>query len=112
MTSEPARVIGIKDREVDPVERCSLTSVVTPDHAVLTIGARQQPVRYQRAQPGNRANDYVNNNIPAGYTLTAGTITFTARGQRENATSDFIFSGGPAPLSFRVHQETGLVEVL
>ena len=62
--------------------------------------------------PANRANDYVNNDIPTGYTLTAGTITFTARGQRENPTSDFILSGGATPLSFRVHQDTGLVEVL
>ena len=62
--------------------------------------------------PANRANDYVNNDIPSGYTLTAGTITFTARGQRENATSVCSLSGGPVTYNLRVHQDTGLVEVL
>jgi len=63
------------------------------------------------ANPANRGNDYQNTNIPSGYTLTAGIITFDARGQREGATSDFSLSDGTTTYSFRVHASTGLVEV-
>lgn len=93
---------------------CDVRVIVTATGYQLfqSSSCTSNPFDINVRNPANRANDYVNNNIPAGYTLTAGTITFTARGQRENATSDFIFSGGPVPLSFRVHQTTGLVEVL
>ena len=64
------------------------------------------------ANPANRANNYLNNNMPSGYTLTAGTITFDARGRREGVTSDFALSDGSTTYRFRVHQATGLVEVL
>jgi len=64
------------------------------------------------ANPANRANNYQNVNIPSGYTLTAGSITFNARGEREGATSDFSLSGGSGSYNFRVHASTGLVEVL
>jgi len=64
------------------------------------------------ANPANRANSYQNLNIPAGHSLTAGSITFNARGEREGSTSDFTLSGGSGSYSFRVHATTGLVEVL
>jgi MSHA pilin protein MshC len=62
--------------------------------------------------PANRSNNYQNVNIPAGFSLTAGSITFDARGRREGATSDFTVSDGSTTYSFRVHASTGLVEVL
>jgi len=64
------------------------------------------------ASPANRSNSYQNANMPTGFTLTAGSITFDARGQREAATSDFSVSDGSTTYSFRVHASTGLVEVL
>lgn len=64
------------------------------------------------ANPANRGNPYQNVNIPPGYALTADTITFNARGEREGVTSDFILSDGSASYSFRVHASTGLIEVL
>jgi len=64
------------------------------------------------ANPANRSNDYQNLDIPAGFALTAGNITFDARGRREGATSDFSLSDGSTTYSFRVHAGTGLVEVL
>jgi MSHA pilin protein MshC len=64
------------------------------------------------ANPANRGNNYQNANIPSGYTLTAGNITFDARGEREGATSDFSLSDGTTTYSFRVHASTGLVEVI
>ena len=62
--------------------------------------------------PANRGNNYQNVDIPAGFSLTAGNITFDARGRREGATSDFNLSDGSTTYSFRVHASTGLVEVL
>ena len=62
--------------------------------------------------PANRSNNYQNVNIPPGFSLTAGSITFDARGRREGATSDFSVSDGSTIYSFRVHASTGLVEVL
>ena len=62
--------------------------------------------------PANRSNSYQNVNIPTGFSLTAGNITFDARGRREGATSDFTVSDGTTTYSFRVHGSTGLVEVL
>ena len=64
------------------------------------------------ANPANRSNNYQNLDIPAGFALTAGNITFDARGRREAATSDFSLSDGSTTYSFRVHASTGLVEVL
>jgi hypothetical protein len=64
------------------------------------------------ANPANRGNNYQNANIPSGYSLTAGTITFNAQGEREGATSDFNLTDGSSTYSFRVHGSTGLVEVL
>jgi len=61
--------------------------------------------------PANRNNNYQNVNIPPGFSLTAGSITFDARGRREGATSDFDVSDGSTTYSFRVHASTGLVEV-
>ena len=62
--------------------------------------------------PANRGNNYQNVDMPAGFSLTAGSITFDARGRREGATSDFNLSDGSTTYSFRVHASTGLVEVL
>jgi MSHA pilin protein MshC len=64
------------------------------------------------ASPANRSMPYQNINIPSGFTLTAGSITFDARGRREGVTSDFSLSDGSTTYSFRVHASTGLVEVL
>ena len=64
------------------------------------------------ANPANRSNDYQNVNMPDGFSLTAGTITFDARGRREGVTSDFTLSDGSTSYSFRVHASTGLVEDL
>ncbi len=63
------------------------------------------------ANPANRSNSYQSTSIPDGFTLTAGSITFDARGQRTGATSDFSLSGGSTTYRFRVHASTGLVEV-
>jgi MSHA pilin protein MshC len=62
--------------------------------------------------PADRNSNYQNTNIPNGFTLTAGTITFNARGFREEATSDFVLSDGVTSYSFRVHAGSGLVEKL
>ncbi len=62
--------------------------------------------------PANRGNTYQNIDIPTGFSLTTGNITFDARGRREGATSDFTVSDGTTTYSFRVHGSTGLVEVL
>ncbi len=62
--------------------------------------------------PANRSNDYRNIDMPTGFSLTAGTITFDARGRREEATSVFVLSDGSTSYSFRVYASTGLVEVL
>ena len=62
--------------------------------------------------PANRGNNYQSEPIPDGFTLTAGNITFDARGLREEATSDFTLSDGTTSYSFRVHAGSGLVEKL
>lgn len=62
--------------------------------------------------PANRSSNYQNVNIPSGFSLTPGSITFDARGRREGVTSDFNVSDGSTTYSFRVHASTGLVEVL
>jgi prepilin-type N-terminal cleavage/methylation domain-containing protein len=62
--------------------------------------------------PANRSTNYTSTSIPDGFTLTAGNITFNARGLREEATSDFVLSDGVVSYSFRVHNGSGLVEKL
>jgi prepilin-type N-terminal cleavage/methylation domain-containing protein len=62
--------------------------------------------------PANRGVKYQNLNMPNGFTLTAGTITFNARGLREEATSDFVLTDGASSYSFRVYAGSGLVEKL
>ena len=62
--------------------------------------------------PANRGTSYQSAGIPNGFTLTAGNITFNARGLREEATSDFVLSDGVTSYSFRVHGGSGLVEKL
>ena len=62
------------------------------------------------ANPANRSASYANANAPAGYALTAGDITFDARGLRLEPGSDFSLSG--TSYSFRVHASTGFVEVI
>ena len=61
--------------------------------------------------PANRSNNYQSGAMPGGYSLTAGNITFNARGLREEATSVFVLSGGTS-YSFRVHGGSGLVDKL
>lgn len=65
------------------------------------------------ANPANRANNYANNSMPSGFSLTAGTITFNSRGERETGgPAVFVLSDGSTTYSFRVHAGSGLVEVL
>lgn len=60
--------------------------------------------------PADRGRNYRNSDMPDGFSLTAGTITFDARGVREGGTSDFTLTDGSTSYSFRVHGSTGLVE--
>ena len=76
--------------------------------STCTAGDFANPV----ANPASRGNAYQNNAIPDGYSLTAGTITFDARGERVEATSTFVLSNGSTSYSFTVHSGTGLVEVI
>jgi prepilin-type N-terminal cleavage/methylation domain-containing protein len=62
--------------------------------------------------PADRSSNYQSGPMPDGFTLTAGNITFNARGLREEATSDFTLSDGTTSYSFRVHAGSGLVEKL
>ncbi len=62
--------------------------------------------------PADRGRNYSNNNIPDGFSLTAGTITFDARGVREGGSSNFTLSDGSTTYQFRVHASTGLIEVI
>ncbi len=66
--------------------------------------------------PANRGQPYLNSDMPTGFSLTAGTITFTAEGVRDttiDAPLDvFVLTDGSTSYSFEVHGETGLVEVL
>ena len=70
-----------------------------------TAGGFTIPVK----NPANRSNDYANSSLPAGFTLTAGTIVFKAWGVVESGTNS-TFSVGP--YSFIVYGQTGLVDVL
>ena len=63
--------------------------------------------------PANRGQPYLNANMPDGFTLTAGSITFDAEGVRSDGPPDvFVLTDGSTSLSFEVHAATGLVEVL
>ncbi len=63
--------------------------------------------------PANRRQAYLNSDMPAGFSLTAGSITFTARGVREDGPPNvFTLTDGSTSYSFEVHAATGLVEVL
>lgn len=59
--------------------------------------------------PADRGRLYQNNNMPTGFSLTPGTITFDARGLREGATSTFTLSDGATTYQFEVVASTGLV---
>ncbi len=62
--------------------------------------------------PANRGQPYLNSNMPAGFGLTAGTITFDAQGLRSDGPPDvFTLTDGSTNYSFEVHAATGLVEV-
>ncbi len=71
-----------------------------------TTGAFSAPV----PNPANRSQNYQNVNIPGGYALTPGIITFGPRGFRAEGTSTFVLSDGSTSFSFVAHQ-TGLIEV-
>ena len=60
--------------------------------------------------PANRSNDYANSSLPSGFTLTAGTIVFNARGTVTTVPTFVTYSVGT--YSFRVYGQTGLVDVL
>lgn len=65
------------------------------------------------ANPANRGENYANSNIPDGFALTAGQITFDARGVPGfDGFSTFTLSGGATSYSLRVYGRTGLVDVL
>ena len=64
------------------------------------------------SNPADRGRNYLNTDMPDGFSLTAGTITFDARGIREGASSDFSLSDGGTTYRFRVHASTGLVELI
>ena len=77
--------------------------------STCTAGDFANPV----ANPASRDNAYQNNAIPDGYSLTAGTITFDARGERVGGgPATFVVSNGTTSFSFRVYASTGLIEVL
>ncbi|MDJ0778484.1 MAG: prepilin-type N-terminal cleavage/methylation domain-containing protein [Gammaproteobacteria bacterium] len=63
--------------------------------------------------PANRGQPYLNSNMPAGFSLTAGSITFDAEGLRSDGPpAVFTLTDGSTSYSFEVHGATGLVEVL
>jgi len=63
------------------------------------------------ANPANRGNLYLNNDMPSGFSLTPATITFNARGFIDSgANTTVTLSGGSTVFIFLVHGRTGLVE--
>ncbi|MEM7563335.1 MAG: type II secretion system protein [Pseudomonadota bacterium] len=62
--------------------------------------------------PADRGNNYQNTLGLAAFNMTAGNITFDARGAREEASSTFSLTDGTTTYQFTVHASTGLVEVL
>jgi MSHA pilin protein MshC len=61
--------------------------------------------------PANRGNDYQNSNIPSGFTLTATTIIFNARGTIDTGDATLTLTDGTTTFSFDVYAQTGLVDV-
>ena len=62
--------------------------------------------------PANRDQVYQNVNMPPGFSLTAGNITFNSRGTRdESAPSAFTLTDGSTVYTFNVFESTGLVNV-
>ena len=85
------------------------TSYQLRQSSACTAGDFVNPV----PNPANRSNDYRNTDMPAGFSLTAGNITFNSRGIRtEGAPDAFTLTDGVTVYSFDVHEATGLVEVL
>ena len=64
------------------------------------------------ANPANRSLAYENIDMPAGFSLTAGNITFNSRGIRTEAAPDTFTMTDGTQFTFDVHESTGLVEVL
>lgn len=63
--------------------------------------------------PVNRGQDYANFDIPDGFSLTAGQVTFDARGiPGFNNFATYTLSDGSTSLSLRVYGRTGLIDVL
>lgn len=63
------------------------------------------------ANPANRANPYLNNNMPSGFSLTPATIEFHARGVIDAGNDVAVtLSGGSGSFSFTVFGKTGLVD--
>lgn len=63
--------------------------------------------------PADRANPYLNANLPAGYSLNTNTVTFNSRGTIDAGSPDpipFTISGGCTSCSFNVNRSTGLVD--
>ncbi len=64
------------------------------------------------SNPADRSKNYQSSSIPNGFSLTAGVITFDARGVRqESAPATFVVSDGSLSYSFTVNQSTGLVQI-
>lgn len=61
--------------------------------------------------PANRSNDYLNSDIPSGFTLSPNTIIFNARGTLNTGDDTITLSDGTTTLSFNVYAQTGLVDV-
>ena len=59
--------------------------------------------------PANRGISYQNSSLPAGFTLTAATIVFNARGVVASGANSTLTVGA---YSFIVYGQTGLVDVL
>ena len=65
------------------------------------------------AKPSDRTQNYANSDIPGSFSLTAGQITFDARGLPGfDGSSDFSLSDGTTTFTLRVYGRTGLVNVL
>lgn len=65
--------------------------------------------------PANRSLNYANNDIPGSFSLTAGQITFDARGLPTPAfdgSTNFSLSNGSSTYTISVYGRTGLVDVL
>ncbi len=64
--------------------------------------------------PANRANDYINSDMPSGYRFSPGVIVFNAQGL-PNLTADKqvqLKEGETGVFAFTVYYQTGLVDVV